>query len=216
MKNEEMILATVTDIDTFMQAMRENLDEDVSVFDLEQIKVPPAGQKNFVNSDGEPIKSLRGVIVHSQKNRTYWSVPLEESGGGEQPDCTSSDGITGQGDPGGPCAACPMAEWGSGKGGAGKACKEVRMIALLPANHSLPIILTAPPTSLTPLRKFFLKLAGQNTPLSTVEVEFELTQQTSRSGFSYSQLAPKVHRVLDPEEAQKVAGYIEAIRPVFQ
>jgi hypothetical protein len=53
---------------------------------------------------------LVGVILIDRQGRSYW-----REGNVDAPDCRSLDNITGQGNPGGRCGTCPLAQFGSDK-----------------------------------------------------------------------------------------------------
>src|SRR5215471_15957633 len=69
---------------------------------LQRIIWPTGGNLTFnlQTDEGEkPTGTLRGVIVHHIPNRLFWEKSFDESGGGEQPDCQSPDGMNGYGNP---------------------------------------------------------------------------------------------------------------------
>ena len=93
--NTKEILATI----------RENVgNEQITDRDLDRVTMPLGGGLNWAipTLDGEDsLKSLDGIIVHWSAPRAYWTSGMDEGGGSSPPDCSSSDGERGQGDPGG-------------------------------------------------------------------------------------------------------------------
>lgn len=200
--------------------MEQNLGVDtITEFDLDRVNIPTGGGKNFsvpTLGENETQKTLTGIIVFWKKARAYWEIPYEESGGGSPPDCRSDDGEFGIGNPGGLCAKCPLNEWGSANKGDGKACKELRFLFMLTGEELLPLVVTLPPTSLTNIKKYFLRLASRNIPYYAVETKLSLQTTQNRNGIKYSEVAPQVVRRLTKEDAEKVWSYAESMKSVFE
>src|SRR4029450_12815372 len=84
----------------------------IELQDLDRIRMPTGGALTFevpTPAGPESRPTITGVLVHVQQRRAYWAQAFDETGGGTPPDCTSADGITGVGEPGGACARCPLA-----------------------------------------------------------------------------------------------------------
>ncbi len=221
-KKEEAALAPITE--RFMAltgsgvaalaVIRENLGtESLNVRDLEQIRVPTGGGKFFTVGE-EAVAALRGVILSSQAQRAYWSVPFDETGGGAPPDCYSEDQITGRGNPGGDCFKCPLAQFGSAPKGDGQACRAFRTVFLLAPDSPLPYVLMVPPTSLANFRAYIVKELGKANQRSiAVETEFTLETDKSKGGITYSKIKPRYARSLNVNELEAVSKYAEAIMP---
>lgn len=214
------ILALRGDAATLVQTVRENVgNETLSSFDLDRIKVPAGGGTfwsvpTMENPDGEPQKSVAGVIVYTTVQRAYWSTSFEASGGGTPPDCFSTDTLIGVGTPGGACAHCPFAQFGSDAKSNGQACKMFRTVFLLRESGALPAVIAVPPGSLKNLKRYLLSLASNGLPYWAVVTEFALAQAKSQSGITYSQVSPKMLRRLDEDEVAKARAYSETIRPL--
>ena len=112
-------------------------------FKLDKIKFPAAGVTVFEvpNSDGEleTVKEFSGVILYQHQVNGYYQEAY--TGGNNPPDCSSFDGNTGIGTPGGDCKTCPFNQYGSGQN-QGKACKNRRWIYILRENEVLPVMLS--------------------------------------------------------------------------
>jgi len=206
------VMHTNPDVD-LVEVMQENLgDEDFTIFDLDRVVVPSGGATTWEVpglSGVEETKTLRGIIVAVQKSRGYWKEELE--GEGTPPDCSSNDGETGFGEPGGSCLTCPLNQFGSGKNGS-KGCKEIKNVFLLTENSMLPVILQVPPTSLKALRKYSVQLTGADLrQLSGVVTEFTLQKTKSRSGFTHSAISLRMVADLTGEQKQSVKRFKEAI-----
>ena len=182
---------------------------------LDRVSLPAGGGTTWSvpSLEGEtPMQEIRGIIVAFKDVRAYWEQSFEDSGGGVAPDCYSNDGVHGEGDPGGVCRECPLNEYGSASKGAGKACKEMRMIFLLQEHDQLPLIITAPPTSLKKMHKYFLRLVKSSLPYYAVETSLSLEVTKNNAGIKYSVINPKVVRTLDSEEVQAVKKYSDGIQ----
>lgn len=149
-----------------LSAFQDNLEgETISEFDLDQLKVPSGGGTAWsvpglngsTNQD-----SVIGVILSMSIRRGYWKGAEPD---GSPPDCESSNGITGNGDPGGDCAACGHNQFNTslksdGSTGKGKRCRETRSVLFLREEDQLPIVVTVPPTSLKAMKRYIMKLPG--------------------------------------------------------
>jgi hypothetical protein len=148
-----------------LQAISYNLQgEQISESDLDRIRVPAAGGVTWevptLSGDVDSVKEIEGIILHSGIRRAFWENPNPT---GDAPDCASSDGLYGIGDPGGECATCPFNEFGSaikadGSEGRGKRCREMRAILFLRREDRLPVVVMAPPASLKNVKQYMVRL----------------------------------------------------------
>lgn len=207
----------------FRAMLEENLGgEGLRPGDLDRIKMPAGGGLAWEvpTIDGEDsVKELEGIIVTWQSPRSYWRESLDDTGGGQPPDCASTQGVFGDGEygpgsdenPSGRCDQCPMNEWGSADDGRGKACKEQRLLYLLRENSILPVLVALPPTSIQPLRKFMLRLASEGIPYYAVTTKLGLNR-VSGEKFTYSVADPKLGKRLSPEVAAAAKEYGEKLK----
>ncbi len=186
-----------------MLAISENIGNDVlTPWSLPRLKVPGGGARSWeieILGEVDSVQAIRGVMLHTTINRSYWKENFDSSGGGSPPDCVSQDGLNGVGEPGGDCLSCRFNQFGSDTGpdgtqAKGKACKEQRVIYILQENDVFPSILVTPPTSLNPAKKYLLDLGragrslGCEAPGRTydqVVTEFTLKKE-DRSGYPTS------------------------------
>lgn len=164
---------------------REELAEDmdgISVF-FTRAKIPGGGviQFEIPTDDAERPEytgKLVGVILHSHDQCTLW-----EEGQSKEDNtilCSSVDGKTGIGTPGGACATCAMNAYGSATKGAGKACKNSRVLYLLRSGDYLPLQLNLPPTSLGAFKDFYRKaFAIRQRPAYASLVEITLKKESN-------------------------------------
>jgi hypothetical protein len=125
---------------------------------FQRVKIPGGGTLQFEITGDDPenpeyAKAVEGVILYNHDTNAFWpnGNAYDEN---TNPLCSSVDGITGIGNPGGACAACPMNAFGSGENGRGKACKNMRILYILQSGEYMPIQLTLPPTSRKPFGDF--------------------------------------------------------------
>lgn len=110
----------------------------------------------FSFPDGETTKELTGFIIHTHRQNGFWADAYQ---GGESlpPTCASQDAVRpDERQPGENgyevqaklCSSCPQAQWGTGSGGNGMACKHMRRLYLLLDGHKLPHVITLSPANL--------------------------------------------------------------------
>jgi hypothetical protein len=96
----------------------------------------------------------------------------------------------------------PWNEWGTGKNGVGKRCKESRILMILRENEAFPLLIRAQPGSLKTIRPFVTQL-----PIVywRAMISLKLTAQISKgSGQRYSQIIPKLIGVASGEVGAKI------------
>ena len=212
-KSETYLPATASS--SMADLVAENLGgmEDVNAFDLEAIKIPTAGGIQWQMPDGSTAKTVRGVIVAWSNCRAYWA---DEFSGAEPPSCSSGDGVSGIGDPGGKCSLCPFAQFGSAAKGAGQACKAMRRLLIQVHGHALPQMMTLPPTSLKACRKYFVHLVSSNRPFYAVETEFGLEAAQSADGIKYAVATFTDVRPLGEDELAQVQALAAQLKPLLR
>ena len=161
------------------------------------------------DADDEPAGSLEVVLIkaNAHLSKTYYSRGFEE-GTVDKPDCYSNDGVSPAVDAQRPqskkCATCPHAQWGSrvsDNGSKGKACSDVRRVAIAAAGQlNDPMLLRVPPASLKTLGEYGAMLNKRGVPYQAV---------VTRVGFDYSVAHPaltfKPIGFLDEAGLQQVA-----------
>lgn len=143
----------------FPSQIEGDFDDDELAEDMEGVtlrlpraKIPSGGMLQFEVTGDNPDepdyeKTLEGVLMYAHCANVYWPEGSEYDDDAP-PLCQSVDGKTGFGAPGGMCQDCMLNQYGSDSRGAGKACKNMRVIYLLRSGESMPIQLSLPPTSL--------------------------------------------------------------------
>ena len=185
----------------------------LSVRDLEKIKVPGAGglQWDLTDATGSTgASTFDGIVVSQQHTRAYWEH--EYDGSNQPPRCSSQDGITGRGDPGGSCEDCPFNEWGSGKNGMGTACSQRTLLYVLREQDALPVVLSVPVTSATPFRQYRSRLLRARNMLASVVTRFALERAKSEKGIPYSKIVFTENGILPPSLRTAAKAYSATIK----
>ncbi len=201
------------------QILRTNMGDDgLSPFDLDRIKIPAGGAQSWeipgLSGDTKSVKEFCGVIIFHKTGRVYWKEDF--TGGGVPPNCSADNGATGQGEPGGECAICPFAAFGSDERGRGQACKQVKQLFVMRNTGLLPILIALPPTSLKSARQYLLRLASHSLPFYTVETRFSLQKAKSADGFDYSQAVLSLGEKLSESQIQAFQALVKCLGPRLQ
>ena len=208
-----------------LQTMRDTFASGVNVFkDLERIKNPTSGGNNFrVQSvEGEKrVEKLVGIIIAWRDTRVFFDKPYG-SGPVGPPACSSNDGIHGIGDPGGECATCKWAKFGSkavldGKPMTGQgptACRQMRQLLILRGEGLLPEVLNATPGSLNQIQPYMRRLMNYGYAPYTVLTEISLAPEKSGGGIEYSQMRFKM--LQEPKLTEEQMKVAEAYYNIFQ
>lgn len=176
----------------------------------------------FTMPDGEIAKEVVGNIIYWHNANQYYESEFGD--GSDVPTCCSSDGIT----PDGgekiqhqSCRGCPMNEFGSGKGGVGKACSNTIRLYVLVEGNVIPCLLKCPPSSLSKKDSLVRWLtnvpnvtaaAGLGNAYPCVQVKLTLHTKDFDSGMSASVLDVETVGVLDTktemDKIQKLAALV--------
>ncbi len=200
------------------EVLQENLGgQQLSAFELDRVKIPSGGGTVWevpTLEGNEDAKSIEGVVIYFKDQNGYWKENYD--GQNNPPDCASTDGRIGIGVPGGECAKCPLNQWGSGKDGKGKACKNMRTLFIIREGDVLPLVLTLPPTSLKEARKYFLRLASKAVPYYGVVTEITLEKDKNEGGITYSKAKLTLKSRLDAETVKKLKAFQESLKPALE
>lgn len=174
----------------------------LSNFQLNRIRIPAGGMTAWEveTLEGTTVeKELDVVILAMQGNqKSWWSAPIEEAGGGAPPSCSSTDGRTGFGvnvlDADAAhgehaCADCAWNQFGSARnGGNGKDCSDFALLFFFTQGARLPSLLMVPATSIKKLQSYWIKLIDAGKRMEGCVTTLRLAKATSKSGIQYSQL----------------------------
>jgi hypothetical protein len=195
-----------------LQTLRDTFGKGVNVFkDLERVKNPTSGSNTFrvQSAEGEKrLETLVGIIVAWRDARVFFDKAYG-SGPVGPPVCHSNDGINGHGDPGGECASCKFAKFGSkslidGKPSQATACRQMRQVLFL-RDGIMPEVINVTPGSLNQITPYIRRILnyGKGDLPYTVLTEISLASERSGGGIEYSQLRFKMLPTkLTPEQKQ--------------
>jgi hypothetical protein len=203
-----------------LDIIRGNLGENggIGVSDLDRLRVPN-GSKSFLvpTLEGDDtVSEITGIVLLARTNRAFWSTKTISD---SPPDCSSSDGVAGVGSPGGSCATCPLAQFGSaaqyveGGGERAQACKQSVALFLLTEDNFLPKLLQLPPTSLRDWRKYLVALTGRRLHHLEVLTTFGVELEKNATGQQFSKVVPRFGGRLDEATKAQVRSYAEGILP---
>ncbi len=220
---EYPILSSGHNASAAMQIAQESMF-DLSAWDLPRVKWPSkdAMMWNLMTPEGpKALEYLTGILVYFKEGFDFWSHPFgsEESG---PPECSSNDGRTGVGVPGGDCQRCPWFQWGSrtqidpaNPESNAKACRHSTRMFLMMAGSTMPTLIQAPPTSVKAIRKYSLGLAG--TSLFYFGIESYLGLQSKQAGnFIIPELTLQMGRVLTNEQLRESYKLWATFRTMYE
>lgn len=199
-----------------MSSLKEALGlEAFSPYNLPHIAVPRESTQFTVQTEeGEKyVPELCGVIIESKIIRSYWEK--DYTGTGARPDCESDDGIRGVGTPGGECLNCPFNQYGTDNGGAGKACREHRVLFVLLDDQMIPSVISLPPTSIKEYQSYLMTLLTRANSAFKVRTSFRLERITTKSGQKIIQVKFRSVQKLSDEDIAAVRAYKEAMAPLI-
>ena len=192
--------------------------EELNMSHLERL-VNPSGKSTSWESediDGTTatFSEIQGVMIHHKVVRAYWAT--EFSGGSNPPDCSSEDGVIGEGNPGGSCKDCPYAVFGSGPNNS-QACKQIRQVYMLQPDRLLPTFINCSPVNVGAAFRYAIKLTDKKRlPYFHVITRVNLESDRSTSGFDYAKIIFSMVEALPVEEREKMTLYREMMLPYFQ
>ena len=214
-KQESNSLAILDNTQSIKEVIQNNLgNEKLTSSDLDNVKIPGAGSTTWEipSIDGvEHTQEITGIIINWTTTRALFDG--EYTGEHKTPLCSSDDGIRGEGKPGGFCPQCSFSQFGSAEKGGGQACKMNRHLFILRPNKILPIVITVAPGSLLNLKKFFIRLASENTSYWAVTVKLTLTKDRNLDGIEYSKINITATKDLNNSEKDTIKRLINVYTP---
>lgn len=201
-----------------LQIIQDNLDgEEITIDVLNEIRPPLGEGVTWIIEDekGETTstKKLEGILVYIKSTRAYWRKDASE---GAPPDCQSSNGRIGIGDPGGSCLECHWNQYETatnddGSQGKGKGCNERRNLFFVRPGQVLPDIVSVSATSIPPIKKWLLRLRVRYSSFVT-----HLSLQTNADGIKkWPTLILERGPDLDADMSAKMLAYAQEIQTIF-
>lgn len=184
--------ALTSDFKEILETNFEGVNKDE--IDLPRMKMLHGGALCFElppDLDGETkqVKEIDAVILYKQRVRGWWKD--DYSGGGQPPECSSSDGITGyntEEEEVLECKHCPLSKYGSASKGRGQACKDMRRLLVRLGDDIVPSILTIPPTSVKVVDNFMVRLVSKGIKYTDIRVKLSLVSEKNKEGTPFSKL----------------------------
>lgn len=210
-------------IEMLSDVLAENIGDDgLAIRDLVRVPMPAAGSTtwevpNRLTGESDTTRELVVTLSYWQAARVYW-IPTEDGSlTGEPPDCSSPDGKVPIPDglygpeganshlnPKGKCSTCPLSKFGTSQKGGGRApaCAERRLLFVNRAGDLLPMLVSAPPTSLDPLKAFMIELSMRyQAHYSSFVLGLSLTKQ-EKNGQKFATLTPRLIGVLEGAQSR--------------
>ena len=195
-------------------------DSTVGLGDLDRVRVP-SGARTFIvpTLEGDENENeIEGIVLLARTARAYWPT---NTIGDDPPQCYSDDGVTGHGNPGGACASCKLAQYGSAahyiegasKDSNGQACKQSALVFLLTEDGFLPKVLRLAPTSLKAWRQYMIALTGRKLHHLDVLTTFTVELDKNDAGQPFSRVVPRFGGRLSAESKEQVRTLAEMIVP---
>jgi len=212
-------------------------DETLEQRNLPLVKCPSGDSDVFSYIvGGRPVntKRIKGFMVHYVAQRAFWTNPDPT---GVPPVCSARDnrkadpgGMFAEGseqNPTGLCANCPMAQKGTDlKGGKQPACKESRRLFVVLKGLLLPIVISAPTSSIGGLKDFLVSMAMAQQGWWLVPLEFTLEKATNATGQVFNKIVVAADEEAVPlgeNEQEAIVAYrsyikelIDEAPPVFE
>lgn len=220
---ENTALTVIEDFDFPSMSAADAASYDADEFDdialeFPRVKIPSGGATSWEipnpedPDDPHVAKTMEGVIVLQHTANSYW---VNSDTSGTPPDCSSQDGVTGYGSPGGVCANCPLNTFGSGEGGKGKACKNMKNIYLLRNGDTMPLLISLPPTSLKAFRQYANNIRLVGLGMSGVRTIIGLKKEDGPSG-PYSVATFRNGGKLSPVLQEQGRAYAKSMRAQYE
>lgn len=227
--NPSVNLPILTQPDEVREILAENLDGIIPEFP--RIKFPSGGGLAFEIPGEEAAQvatELVGVVVDQHAMNAYWAAKY--NGEKNPPDCVSMDGKIGYAPEGAPvawaggcqdCATCPFNQYGTGTDQNGnrtdgKACKNMKRVAMLREGEILPVLITVPPTSVKAWNTYIVNLTSKLKKPYGVVTRVRLMKDKNKGGIEYSKGVFTRASDLSKEEVAHMQAYALSIRPVLR
>jgi hypothetical protein len=202
-----------------LQGEVDRQESDESAYDAQPLKIEVAHQVQlFKMPDGSSNGDIEIIIAGSVKTRGMWGQ--EDAAGNSPRHCSSLGGKVGQPTEDGPaelrdkpvavCAGCRFNEFGSGKEGRGKACKEMRKLLTFHPSYKQGLILTVPPSSIRAYDGYYQSCVSSGVPIAGYWTKVVLEEQ-SRGSVQWSTLNFSRSNPIDAE----LFGAMKEIRDKF-
>lgn len=214
-KEYAILLGGQSGLESVIEAMQGNLSDQITAFSLNRISMPAGAGTVWkipdINSE-RSVEKITGVIIHWQDVRVYWEH--EYDGSKNQPDCSSSDCKTGEGNPGGSCKTCPLGNWDANENP--PICKKNRRLFILTPDEFMPILLSITPGSLGEVGNYFKNLAIKGILYSHAVTSITLEPTKSTGGIPYSKAIFERDAILNAAQIEAIKQIQRIFKPLLQ
>jgi len=194
-------------------------EQGINVGHLDRI-VNPSGKSTkweipTLDGEAETTGEIEGIIVFHKLSRARWDG--EYKGGGEAPLCSSKNGFSGVGVPGGDCQQCPYGKFTEDdKGESVKPeCRLVKQVFIRRPDELLPVVLNVTAVNIGSADKYLFRLLNKGKAYNSVVTKVHLTSDKSASGFDYAKTNFAATAFLSAEQAAQMQEYTELIKPML-
>jgi len=232
-KNKDIVLfesqfsMISADNSSVLEAMKNNLKtEEITRRDMfTLIPNPSGGDEEWTIETPigkQTFESFDAIILSIGSERAFYEGEYEE-GNTEPPQCSSTDGVIGQGTPGGRCAACENSKFGPD--GEIPICSQKKPLYLLipEVNPVMPVILNVTGPSFKTLKTFNVGLMQYGVNTFDIMVKLSLRKGKTKNNKPASILQFKTItnlKMTDPDGYEKLVAYrnnlLEFIDPSYQ
>ena len=206
--------------DQLRKVITDNVGDDgIKVHNLQRI-INPSGKSTkweipLITGDTETTSEIEGIIVFHKLSRARWAGQYD--GGSEAPVCSSRDGITGVGLPGGACRECPYAKFTEKEDGTSEKpeCRLVKQVFIRRPGKLLPMILNVSAVNRDQINSYMFNLLSEGLSYNQVVTKVFLTPDKAKSGFDYAKVNFAATSILSPEQAKESEEYTNLIKPML-
>lgn len=207
---EEELLFQTVDVKNALAALKQASGGNITPLTLTQLRMPSGNATQFKMKE-KSYDALTGIVLAYHPARTKYEESFEM--GRTAPVCTSEDGVTGSGKPGGPCATCIYAQFEHPRE---TKCALFYRLYLLPLDAPLPIHFQIPLMNMKIIREHFQGMSAETGKFTyQVVTEFSLGTKENTKGTPYSVLVCKTVGFLNPEAVKAITGYAESLQGQF-
>ena len=183
-------------------------------------KIRTTQDKKFILPDGTKVDTLDAVIVNFGTHYTFYAEAFNRNkitppacfaiGLDPRNMVPSANSLDRQADS---CNVCPNNQWGSGNGGKGKACRNARVLALMPTNptEDSPIwLLQTSPTAIRYFDDYVRNLTNRGVPPLSV-----ITQIYFDPASTFASLRFRATSKVDPDLISVYAAQVKTAEEIL-
>ena len=196
---------------------------DLGEFNLTRAVNPPGSAKTprweipGLGDEPEFTGEVEGIIVFHKNARVYYEHSYEETGGGQQPDCMSRDGIRGEGVPGGLCPKCPLSKFVKHDDGTTDrpACREMKRLFILRPGEIMPTMFNATGGNVGQVMQYLLNLTTKGRlKYNHCITRIKLAADKYKNGRDWAKWNLSMASALPDDVCEQMDAYNQFIEPI--